>query len=89
MRISFPSKYVSLLGQFSLYVHKSGLQPDSFHFLGIMSKIVEITFSSIPLNIEFQYYTPHGRHTVFPQMHDMLAHYLELIDILPFSRLAI
>ena len=31
-----------LLAQFSLYVHKSGLKPDSFHFKMIVSALVRI-----------------------------------------------
>ena len=49
----------------------------------------EITFPSIPLNIECQNDTPRWRHTAFPQLHDMLAHFVQLFDILLFSHLAI
>ena len=36
-----------LLAQFSLYVHKGGLKPDSFHFIYLVSLICPITFRII------------------------------------------
>ena len=33
-----------LLAQFSLYVHKGGLKPDSFHFLGTSSYKISVNF---------------------------------------------
>ena len=38
-----------LLAQFSLYVHKSGLKPDSFHFfwLNIIDLVVDLTLATL------------------------------------------
>ena len=41
-----------LLAQFSLYVHKGGLKPDSFHFISFFS-----TMNICPPNIKCQLYT--------------------------------
>ena len=47
-----------LLAQFSLYVHKGGLKPDSFHFYrcrclpcGIELRLMQVFFCSSPINL--------------------------------------
>ena len=49
-----------LLAQFSLYVHKGGLKPDSFHYPSVptprISLIGEFGYTLVNLNIGFQWY---------------------------------
>ena len=49
-----------LLAQFSLYVHKGGLKPDSFHFYfgaGIVNSYYMFFLRNTDLNINFNIYT--------------------------------
>ena len=45
-----------LLAQFSIYVHKGGLKPDSFHFSHFKFDINQQTFSRFILYYRFSYY---------------------------------
>ena len=50
-----------LLAQFSLYVHKGGLKPDSFHFISFYSHSADIDFrrlKSIPALQQLRLVTP-------------------------------
>ena len=59
--MSSQSSQEGLLAQFSLYVHKGGLKPDSFHFILPIQDLLE-NMSSLPgemlflcdLNLHFQ-----------------------------------
>ena len=70
-----------LLAQFSLYVHKGGLKPDSFHFL----HVYYIIFCEIMRGGAYIYIYAYVRH-FSPFFHTLCAAFFEFSAFLPTSR---
>ena len=50
------------LAQFSLYVHKGGLKPDSFHFICCVAKLINGRMCHLHLWKNASYFCPKGIH---------------------------
>ena len=56
---SYPHPQEVLLAQFSLYVHKGGLKPDSFHFISfwLMTESMNLIYAGVALLLHSRYQT--------------------------------
>ena len=51
-----------LLAQFSLYVHKGGLKPDSFHFILSYNILMNVIFTKYAALFTYNYFYHHHQH---------------------------